>query len=170
MEENSQLGETSKSGFSYSSRDKDKESKKKEDQHGEKPKKYNNYPPLQVSLVDVFREVCHTEKIPPPRPIKSKKGGENRTEYCEYHRIYGHPTNECFDLKNVIEKLDEGSPNHLAKGTLKKYTVHTLGRAVRPGLIKDNSTDLLGSGIPDLFSKSSAKSLQRAQAGPNKGT
>ena len=36
MEENSQLGETSKYGFSY--RDKDKESKKKEDRQGEKLK------------------------------------------------------------------------------------------------------------------------------------
>ncbi|XP_057734257.1 uncharacterized protein LOC130949602 [Arachis stenosperma] len=92
MEENSRLGETSKSKFSYSSRDKDKESKKKKDQYGEKPKKYNNYTPLRVSLVDVYREVC-------------KKGGGNQTEYCEYHQIYGHPTNECFDLKNVIEEL-----------------------------------------------------------------
>ncbi|XP_072080442.1 uncharacterized protein [Arachis hypogaea] len=43
-------------------------------------------------------------EIPPPRPIKHKRGG-SRTEYCEYHQIYGHPTNDCYDLKNVIEKL-----------------------------------------------------------------
>ncbi|RTK65326.1 hypothetical protein DRJ81_15800, partial [Enterococcus faecalis] len=50
MEENSRLGETSKSGHSYSSRDKDKESKKKEDQHGEKPRKYHNYTPFGCLL------------------------------------------------------------------------------------------------------------------------
>ncbi|XP_016178168.1 uncharacterized protein LOC107620535 [Arachis ipaensis] len=104
MEENSRLGETLKSGFSYPPRDKDKESRKKEDQPNEKPRKYYNYTPLWVSLVDDYREICNTEKILPPRPIKHKKGG-SRTEYCEYHRIYGHLTNACFDLKNVIEKL-----------------------------------------------------------------
>ncbi|XP_015965661.1 uncharacterized protein LOC107489423 [Arachis duranensis] len=104
MEENSRLGETSKVGFSYSSRDKDKESRKKEDQSTEKSRKYHNYSPLRVSLVDIYREICNTEKIPPPCPIKHKMG-RSRTEYCKYHKIYEHPTNECYDLKNIIEKL-----------------------------------------------------------------
>ncbi|XP_025702583.1 uncharacterized protein [Arachis hypogaea] len=46
MEENSRLGETSKTGLSYSPRDKDKESRKKEDQPTETPRKYHNYTPL----------------------------------------------------------------------------------------------------------------------------
>ncbi|XP_015939964.1 uncharacterized protein LOC107465502 [Arachis duranensis] len=103
-EENSRLGETSKTGFSYPHRDKDKESRKKEDQPIEKHRKYHNYTPLRVSLVGIYREICNTEKIPPPCPIKHKRGG-SQTEYCKYHQIYGHSTNECYDLKNVIEKL-----------------------------------------------------------------
>ena len=85
MKESARLGETSKSGASY--RDKDKDSKRKEDRQGEKIKKYHNYTPLKVSLVDVYKEVCHTEKIPPARPLKGKRGGGNRKEYCEYHRV-----------------------------------------------------------------------------------
>nr|XP_025617038.1 uncharacterized protein LOC112709366 [Arachis hypogaea] len=46
MEENSRLGETSKAGFPYPFRDKDKEPRKKEDQSIEKPMKYDNYTPL----------------------------------------------------------------------------------------------------------------------------
>ncbi|KAL4372716.1 hypothetical protein AHAS_Ahas05G0009600 [Arachis hypogaea] len=69
-----------------------------------KPRKYHNYTPLMVSLVDVYKEICHMEKLPPPRPIKHLKAG-SRGEYCEYHKLYGHSTNECYDLKNVIEKL-----------------------------------------------------------------
>ena len=103
MEENSRHGEASRFGSAY--RDKDKESKKKEDRSGEKIKKYHNYTPLRVSLVDIYKEVCHTEKIPPARPLKGKRGGGNRNEYCEYHRVRGHSTSECFDLKNIIEKL-----------------------------------------------------------------
>ncbi|XP_025670175.1 uncharacterized protein [Arachis hypogaea] len=53
MEENSRIGKTSKTGFSYPSRDRDKEPRKKEDQPTEKPRKYHNYTPLRVSLVDV---------------------------------------------------------------------------------------------------------------------
>ncbi|XP_057747487.1 uncharacterized protein LOC130966682 [Arachis stenosperma] len=104
MEENSRLGETSKARFSYPPRDNDKESRKKEDQPTKKSRKYHNYTPLWVSLVDVYQEICNTENISPPRPIKHKRGG-SWTEYSEYHRIYGHSTNECYDLKNVIEKL-----------------------------------------------------------------
>nr|XP_025670455.1 uncharacterized protein LOC112770286 [Arachis hypogaea] len=50
------------------------------------------------------RKICHIEKLPPPCPIKTKKGGSHN-EYCEYHKLYGHSTNDCYDLKNVIEKL-----------------------------------------------------------------
>ncbi|XP_015970300.1 uncharacterized protein LOC107493767 [Arachis duranensis] len=66
MEENSRLGETSKFGLSYPPRDKDKESRKKEEQLTKKPRKYHSYTPLRVSFVDVYREICNTEKIPHP--------------------------------------------------------------------------------------------------------
>ncbi|XP_057719797.1 uncharacterized protein LOC130934225 [Arachis stenosperma] len=102
-EENARLGETSKSGASY--RDRDKESKRKEDRQGEEVKKYHNFTPLRASLVEIYKEVCHTEKIPPARALKGKRGGGNRKEYYEYHRVRGHSTNECFDLRNIIEKL-----------------------------------------------------------------
>ncbi|XP_015960822.1 uncharacterized protein LOC107484795 [Arachis duranensis] len=62
IEENSRLGETSKTGHSYPPRDKDKESRKKEDQPTEKPRKYHNYTPLRVSLVDVLQgDMQHRE-------------------------------------------------------------------------------------------------------------
>ncbi|XP_016168272.1 uncharacterized protein LOC107610784 [Arachis ipaensis] len=60
-------------------------------------------------------EICHTEKLPPPHPIKNKKGGSH-TEYCEYHKLYRQSTNDCYDLKNVIEKL-------VKKGRLNKYLI-----------------------------------------------
>ena len=72
MEENSRLGEASRFGSAY--REKDKESKKKEDRSREKIKKYHNYTPLKVFLVDVYKEACYTEKIPPARPLKGKRG------------------------------------------------------------------------------------------------
>ncbi|PWG75105.1 hypothetical protein DF186_14390, partial [Enterococcus hirae] len=75
-----------------------------------------NYISLQVFLVDVYREICNTGKIPSFRPIKNKRGGRNRIKYYEYYRIYGYFINECFDLKNVIEKL-------VREGRLDRYLV-----------------------------------------------
>ncbi|QHO12292.1 uncharacterized protein DS421_15g505670 [Arachis hypogaea] len=49
-------------------------------------------------------EIYHIEKLPRHCLIKNKKDG-SRAEYYEYHKIYGHSTNDCYDLKNVIEKL-----------------------------------------------------------------
>ncbi|XP_072090574.1 uncharacterized protein [Arachis hypogaea] len=81
----------------------------------EKPRRYLSYTPLKVSLVNVYREICHPERLLPPRPIKNKKGG-SRSDYCEYHKMYGHPTNNCYDLKNMIEKLAR-------EGQLDRYLV-----------------------------------------------
>ncbi|XP_015970390.1 uncharacterized protein LOC107493870 [Arachis duranensis] len=105
MEENFRLREPpSRSNLPYPPRDKEREPNKKEEPNVEKPKKYHNYNPLKVSLVDIYREICHTEKLSPSRPIKHKKAG-SRNEYYEYHKLYVHSTNECYDLKNVIENL-----------------------------------------------------------------
>ncbi|PWG75031.1 hypothetical protein DF186_14820, partial [Enterococcus hirae] len=56
-------------------------------------------------MINIYRKIYHTEKIPPPRPLKHKKTKKNRSEYCKYHKLYGHSTNDCYDLKNIIEKL-----------------------------------------------------------------
>ncbi|XP_016169459.1 uncharacterized protein LOC107612149 [Arachis ipaensis] len=120
MEENARMREPSwRPGHSHSSKEKEREPKKKEKAGPERPRRYHSYTPLRVSLVDVYREICHTERLPPPRPIKNKKG-EIRGEYCEYHKLYGHSTNECYDLKNVIEKLAR-------EGWLDKYLMERSG-------------------------------------------
>ncbi|XP_057734405.1 uncharacterized protein LOC130949791 [Arachis stenosperma] len=125
--------------------------------------------------MDVYREVCHTEKIPPPRPIKSKKRGGNRTEYCEYHRIYGHPTNECFDLKNVIEKLvREGRlDRYLASKTdepRKRRRDEEVGRAERPPRTPERHVHMIngrfaGGGISKSSRKWHLKEIYHVEGG-----
>ncbi|XP_057725405.1 uncharacterized protein LOC130941056 [Arachis stenosperma] len=105
MEENAKLRDLSwRPGPLPSTKEREREAKRKEELGLERLRKYHSYTPLKVSIVDVYREICNTERLPPPRPIKNKKGG-SRSDYCEYHKIYGHSTNDCYDLKNVIEKL-----------------------------------------------------------------
>ncbi|XP_025665004.1 uncharacterized protein [Arachis hypogaea] len=38
-----------------------------------------------------------------PRPLKDRTGG-NKSLYCDYHKGYGHKTQDCFDLKNALEQ------------------------------------------------------------------
>ncbi|XP_025703492.1 uncharacterized protein [Arachis hypogaea] len=105
IEENARLREPNwRPGHSHSSKEKEREPKKKEEVGPERPRRYYSYTPLRVSLVDVYKKICLTERLPPPRPIKNKRGGGSRGDYCEYHKIYGHSTNDCYDIKNVIEK------------------------------------------------------------------
>ncbi|XP_016206385.1 uncharacterized protein LOC107646735 [Arachis ipaensis] len=114
----------------YQAWDKDKEAKKKEEYNLEKPRIYHNYTPLRVFLVDIYRKICHTEKFLPPRSIKHKKD-ESQTKYYEYHKLYGHSTNDCYDLKNVIEKL-------VRQGRLERYLVD---RSDDPGKRKTGAED-----------------------------
>ncbi|XP_015943634.1 uncharacterized protein LOC107468787 [Arachis duranensis] len=105
MEENTRLREPSRRpGHSHPSKEKEREPKKKEEVGPKRPRRYHSYTPLQVSLVDIYRKICYTEKLPPPRPIKNKNRG-SRSKFCEYHKLYGHSTNDCYELKNMIEKL-----------------------------------------------------------------
>ncbi|XP_057720237.1 uncharacterized protein LOC130934712 [Arachis stenosperma] len=39
-----------------------------------------------------------------PRPLKDKTGG-NKNLYCDYHKGYGHKTQDCFDLKDALEQV-----------------------------------------------------------------
>ncbi|XP_057739880.1 uncharacterized protein LOC130956979 [Arachis stenosperma] len=74
-EENARLQEPSwRPGHSHLSKEKERKPKKKEEIGVEKPRRYHSYTPLKVSQVDLYREICHTERLPPPRPIKNKKG------------------------------------------------------------------------------------------------
>ncbi|XP_015966297.1 uncharacterized protein LOC107490043 [Arachis duranensis] len=114
MEEHAKVREPNwRQGPPHSAKEKEREPKKKEEVGPNRPRRYHSYTPLKVSLVDVYREICNTERLPPPRPIKNKKGGSHG-DYCEYHKMYGHSTNDCYDLKNVIERLAR-------EGRLDKY-------------------------------------------------
>nr|XP_025692700.1 uncharacterized protein LOC112794956 [Arachis hypogaea] len=74
MEKNARPRELSwRPGHSHSSKEKERKPKKKEEVGLERPRRYHSYTPLRVFLVDVYREICHTKRLPPPRPIKNKK-------------------------------------------------------------------------------------------------
>ncbi|XP_061340844.1 uncharacterized protein LOC133287290 [Gastrolobium bilobum] len=62
--------------------------------------------------------------VPRPPPIRSSYAQADKTNWCEFHRGYGHFTNDCFNLQNVIERL-------IKEGKLQKYVRRGEGEACR---------------------------------------
>ena len=49
-----------------------------------------------------------------PKPLHSSPNVHDKKKYCRFHRDHGHYTEDCWDLKEQIEKL-------IRKGKLQKY-------------------------------------------------
>ncbi|XP_061358669.1 uncharacterized protein LOC133302869 [Gastrolobium bilobum] len=97
------------------------------------------FTPLNKSRAQIFKEVMSTEmrKVPRPPPIRSSYAQADKTKWCEFHRGYGHLTNECFNLMNVIEML-------IKEGKLHKY----VRRGEEEGCKKDRDRRLDRSRSP----------------------
>ncbi|XP_061369004.1 uncharacterized protein LOC133311892 [Gastrolobium bilobum] len=74
------------------------------------------FTPLNISRAQILKEVMSTEmrNVPRSPPIQSIFAQTNKTKWCEFHRGYGHHTNDCYNLQNVIEWL-------IKEGKLQKY-------------------------------------------------
>jgi hypothetical protein len=90
------------------------------DQNNNRSRNYRNgrdndkYTPLTKTPREIFvTEGANFPKPPPMRTAEEKRIGSG---YCEYHGQKGHTTNECVQLKQLIEKLvREGRMDHLVK-------------------------------------------------------
>ncbi|XP_072076456.1 uncharacterized protein [Arachis hypogaea] len=65
--------------------------------------KFTNYTPLTASITEVYQQIAEKGILSKPRPLKDRTGG-NKNLYCEYHKGYGHKTQDCFDLKDALEQ------------------------------------------------------------------
>ncbi|GJR43187.1 reverse transcriptase domain-containing protein [Tanacetum coccineum] len=67
---------------------------------------------------DTPKEILATEgsNFPKPPPMRTPEEQRAGNGYCEYHRQKGHTTNECVQLRQLIDKLvKEGRLDHLVK-------------------------------------------------------
>ncbi|XP_025702599.1 uncharacterized protein [Arachis hypogaea] len=86
--------------------------------------KFTNYNPLTFPITEVYQQIAEKGILPKPRPLKDRTGG-NKNFYCDYHKGYGHQTQDCFDLKDALEqairegKLPEFS--HLIREPRRRY-------------------------------------------------
>ncbi|XP_025670322.1 uncharacterized protein [Arachis hypogaea] len=65
--------------------------------------KFSNYTPLTASITKIYHQIADRGIIPKARQLRERTGG-NKTLYCDYHRGYGHRTQDCFDLKDALEQ------------------------------------------------------------------
>ncbi|XP_057720059.1 uncharacterized protein LOC130934515 [Arachis stenosperma] len=86
--------------------------------------KFNNYTPLTLPIVEVYQQIAEKGILPKPRALKDRTGG-NKNLYCDYHKGYGHQTQDCFDLKDALEQaIREGNLaafSHLIREPRRRY-------------------------------------------------
>ncbi|XP_025611963.1 uncharacterized protein [Arachis hypogaea] len=65
--------------------------------------KFTNYTPLTLPIMEVYQQIAENGILSKPRPLKDRTRG-NKSLYCDYHKGYGHQTQDCFDLKDALEQ------------------------------------------------------------------
>ena len=63
------------------------------------------FTPLTAVVSQVLREVQHKQFLRWPSQIRSNPAKRDNTKYCEFHRDYGHRTDDCIQLRKEIEYL-----------------------------------------------------------------
>ncbi|XP_061369283.1 uncharacterized protein LOC133312140 [Gastrolobium bilobum] len=83
--------------------------------------RYDKYTSLNASRSQIWREVATTEmkKVERPRPIFDR-GGLDKSKYCVFHDGSGHTTDQCWDLRDAVEKF-------VRDGRLRQYVIKTQG-------------------------------------------
>ncbi|XP_061354161.1 uncharacterized protein LOC133298814 [Gastrolobium bilobum] len=83
--------------------------------------RYDKYTPLDASRSQIWREVATTEmkKVERLRPIFDR-GGLDKSKYCAFHDGPGHTTDQCWDLRDAVEKF-------VRDGRLRQYVIKTQG-------------------------------------------
>ncbi|XP_016169098.1 uncharacterized protein LOC107611715 [Arachis ipaensis] len=65
--------------------------------------KFTNYTPLTAPIMEVYQQIAEKGILSKLRPLKERTGG-SMSLYCDYHKGYGHKTQDCFDLKYALEQ------------------------------------------------------------------
>ncbi|KAI3443762.1 hypothetical protein Pfo_000427 [Paulownia fortunei] len=86
-------------------RDEDRPERRKEEKRPPPPNTYTRFAPLNVRLSEVLMVAEQHGLIQPPRPLRESSRRAKSNKYCRFHRDRGHTTEECFHLKQEIERL-----------------------------------------------------------------
>ncbi|GKV21529.1 hypothetical protein SLEP1_g31504 [Rubroshorea leprosula] len=112
--------------------------------------KYDSYIPLSSSRSQILSQIQHWVKRPPPQTHDSSRA--DRSKYCDYHRVYGHNTEDCQSLKDELEFL---ARNGKLEGYVQKsfvwqptqtHFVQEYGRPQAPGYQLSNNPNSCQAG------------------------
>ncbi|XP_012850149.1 PREDICTED: uncharacterized protein LOC105969924 [Erythranthe guttata] len=81
------------------------DTKRREEGRSNPAPTYPKFTPLKAKLMDVWMVAEQKGLVQPPRQMKENTKRQKSEKYCEYHRDQGHTTDECFQLKQEIERL-----------------------------------------------------------------
>ncbi|XP_024041852.1 uncharacterized protein LOC127898847 [Citrus sinensis] len=96
------------------------------------------YTPLNTSRAEIYAAIKDKGLLTPPKQIVRGLGGSAHHKYCEFHKVTGHGTVDCIDLKEQIEWLVQNQ-------YLKEY-VDDQERGRRRGDIIDNVAMMIMGG------------------------
>ncbi|GKV47315.1 hypothetical protein SLEP1_g54227 [Rubroshorea leprosula] len=65
--------------------------------------KYASYIPLTLPRSQILAQIQHLVRRPPPPLHDSPRA--DKSKHCDYHRVYGHNTEDCQHLKDELEFL-----------------------------------------------------------------
>ncbi|XP_016206375.1 uncharacterized protein LOC107646726 [Arachis ipaensis] len=65
--------------------------------------KFTNYSPLTAPIVEVYQQIIDKGILSKPRKLKDRTSG-NKSLYCDYHKDFGHKTQDYFDLKDAFDQ------------------------------------------------------------------
>ncbi|RDX65934.1 hypothetical protein CR513_55364, partial [Mucuna pruriens] len=82
--------------------------------------------PLNEKRAQIMHEICHTSLLEYPPEARGKVMGKEKSSLCDFHRAFGHTTEDCWGLKIQIEEL-------IQNGHLGRYVQHTSSRRQRGG-------------------------------------
>ncbi|XP_011100646.1 uncharacterized protein LOC105178796 [Sesamum indicum] len=67
--------------------------------------KYNKYTPLNTTRARALLMVERKDVRRWPKPTRATPAKKHSSKYCRFHRERGHDTEECYQLKDEIERL-----------------------------------------------------------------
>ena len=63
------------------------------------------YTPVNTSRAEIYIAIKDKRLLTPPKLIVGGLGGSAHHKYCNFHKVTGHGTVDCIDLKEQIEWL-----------------------------------------------------------------